>query len=71
MSPTLQRDGAEKKGKNYLERNSENVLLKAGITVFNSKEITTETLFPPCKLCRLTCSGHQVPNSKFKQNALN
>lgn len=61
MSPTLQRDGAEKKGKNYLERNSENVLLKAGITVFNSKEITTGTLFPPCKLCRLTCSGHQDP----------
>lgn len=43
------------------KENSENVLLKAGITVFNSKDITTETLFLPSKLCRLTCCGHQDP----------
>lgn len=70
----------------FKKENSENVLLKAGITVFNSKDITTETLFLPCKLCRLTCCGHQdpclknwnlsgkkfqVPNSKLKQNTLN
>ena len=78
--------GLRRREKIIKKENSENVLLKAGITVFNSKEITTETLFLPCKLCRLTCCGHQdpclknwnlsgkkfqVPNSKFKRNALN
>lgn len=78
--------GLRRREKIIKKENLENVLLKAGITVFNSKEITMETLCLPCKLCRLTCSGHQdpclknwnlsgkkfqVPNSKFKQNTVN
>lgn len=54
------------------KENSENFLVKAGITVFNSKNITTETLFLPRKLCRLTCCGHQDPCLKklkpFRKN---
>lgn len=34
----------------FKEENSENVLLKAGITVFSGKDITTETLFLPCSM---------------------